>query len=317
MHIKEIQEFSEIRVKARAYLCYIMGRNISQTIQNGDISYVLKKLKTFKQTIPKAEVVYALDSNGVQITENISDHKLLEGLGKGQNRSERAYYYRTVQNHSCTLTDPYPSQITNRMVVTSAFPIYDEADNLLCIICVDITLPNILKMVHPSSIDSVTGTLSKIAYTSFSVALAAVALLLFIKGITSFLHFGLDFSAIDINQIFQSTILLTLSLAIFDLVKAIFEEEVLGKAEILKSFPFDKKRVCGGRVLEGRLAIHDFVKLKRGEDVLGEGRIISLRRGRDEVNKVEPAEELGAIIEPQFDFESGDVIVSFHKLPSR
>ena len=229
MHIKEIQEFAEIRVKARAYLCYIMGRNISQTIQNGDISYVLDKLQDFKQSIPKAEVVYAIDTHGIQITENISDHKELRGLGKGEDRSDRAYFYRTQRNHSCTLTDPYPSQITNRMVVTASFPIYDEADNLLCIICVDITLPNILKMVHPSSIDSVTGNLSKIAYTSFSVALAAVALLLFIKGITSFLHFGLDFSAIDINQIFQSTILLTLSLAIFDLVKAIFEEEVLGK----------------------------------------------------------------------------------------
>ncbi len=229
MHIKEIQEYAQVRTKARAYLCYIMGRNISQTIQNGDINYVLDKLNNFKQSIPKSEVVYALDSNGIQITDNISDHKQLRGIGKGEDRSDRAYYYRTFKNHSCTLTDPYPSQITNRMVVTSSFPIYDEADNLLCIICVDITLENILKMVHPSSIDSISGTISKITYTSFSVALAAVALLLFIKGITSFLHFGLDFSAIDINQIFQSTILLTLSLAIFDLVKAIFEEEVVGK----------------------------------------------------------------------------------------
>jgi uncharacterized membrane protein len=43
------------------------------------------------------------------------------------------------------------------------------------------------------------------------------------------LHFGTDLYAIDINEIFKATILLTLSLAIFDLVKAIFEEEVLGK----------------------------------------------------------------------------------------
>lgn len=229
MQIKEIQEYAQVRVKARAYLCYIMSRNISQTIQNGDVNYVLDKLKSFHQAIPKAEVVYALDSNGVQIRDNISNHKQLRGLGKGEDRSDRAYYYRTQENHSCTLTDPYPSQITNRMVVTASFPIYDEEDNLLCIICVDITLSNILKMVHPSSVDSVSGMISKITYTAFSVALSAVALLLFVKGITSFLHFGLDFSSIDINEIFKATILLTLSLAIFDLVKAIFEEEVLGK----------------------------------------------------------------------------------------
>ena len=229
MQIKEIQEYAEVRAKARAYLCYIIGRHISQTIVNGDVSTVLSKLQTLDENITKAEAIYALDGNGMQITDNISKNKQVHGLGKGDERSDRAYFYKTVREHRCTLTEPYPSYVSNKMVVTAAFPIYDEEDNLISIICVDITLANILRMVHPSSIDSFSGTLSKIAYTSFSIALAAVALLLFVKGISSFLHFGMDFSVIEINKIFEATILLTLSLAIFDLVKAIFEEEVLGK----------------------------------------------------------------------------------------
>ncbi len=84
-------------------------------------------------------------------------------------------------------------------------------------------------MFHPSSIDSNFGIASKVIYAAFSAALLGVAFLLFIKGVTSFLHFGMDFMSIDINEVFKSTILLTLSLAIADLVKAIFEEEVLGK----------------------------------------------------------------------------------------
>ena len=229
MQIKEIQEYAQIRVKARAYLCYIMGRNISQTIKSGDINSVLAKLESLNDSITKAEAIYALDANGIQIIDNISRDKKLRGLGKGSDRSDRAYYYKTIKEHRCVLTDPYPSYVSNTMVVTSAFPIYDEDDNLLCIICVDISLANILRMVHPSSVDSFAGKLSKVAYTAFSVALAAVSLLLFVKGVTSFMHFGLDFMSIDINQMFEATILLTLSLAIFDLVKAIFEEEVLGK----------------------------------------------------------------------------------------
>ncbi|CAA6826502.1 MAG: N-linked glycosylation glycosyltransferase PglG [uncultured Sulfurovum sp.] len=229
MQIKEIQEYSEIRAKARAYLCYITGRNISNTIQNGDIQTVLSKLDALNDSIPHAEAVYALDVNGVQMIANISDSKTLRGIGKNANRSDRAYYYKTVKEHRCTLTEPYPSHISNTMVVTSAFPIYDEQDNLLCIICVDISLSNILRMVHPSSVDSFFGTLSKLAYTSFSIALSAVSLLLFVKGVDAFLHFGIDLGAIDTNEIFKATILLTLSIAIFDLVKAIFEEEVLGK----------------------------------------------------------------------------------------
>lgn len=229
MKIQEIQEFSEVRAKARAYLCYIIGRNISNTIQNGDIQTVLSKLDGLNDTIDKAEAIYALDPNGIQMIENISKNKNLKAMGKTTDRSDRAYYYKTVEEHRCTLTEPYPSLVSNIMVVTASFPIYDEEDNLLCIICVDISLPNILRMVHPSSIDSFSGTLSKIAYTSFSLALAAVSLLLFVKGISAFLHFGLDLTAININEMFKATILLTLSLAIFDLVKAIFEEEVLGK----------------------------------------------------------------------------------------
>ncbi len=229
MQIKEIQEYAQVRVKARAYLCYIMGRNISQTIKNGDINSMLRKLESLNDSLPKAEAIYALDANGIQITDNISKDKKLRGIGKGLDRSDRAYYYKTIKEHRCVLTDPYPSYVSNTMVVTSAFPIYDEYDNLLCIVCVDISLANILRMVHPSSVDSVSGKVSKVAYSAFSIALAAVSLLLFVKGVTSFMHFGFNFMSIDINQMFEATILLTLSLAIFDLVKAIFEEEVLGK----------------------------------------------------------------------------------------
>jgi hypothetical protein len=229
MQIKEIQEYAQVRTKARAYLCYIMSRNISQNIQSGNLDSVISRLDDLSKNIAKSETVYVLDSNGIQITDNISKFKNLKGIGKGEDRSDRAYFYRTLKEHRCSLTDPYPSLVSNKMVVTSSFPIYDEADNLLCIICVDITLENILKMVHPSSVDSISGTISKIAYTAFSLALAAVSLLLFVKGISAFLHFGTDFKLLDINEIFKATILLTLSLAIFDLVKAIFEEEVLGK----------------------------------------------------------------------------------------
>ena len=129
------------------------------------------------------------------------------------------------------MTDPYPSLVSNDLVVTASFPIYDIHNKLVAIICIDITLKNILKMVHPSSIDSTFGTASKWVYSAFSVALFAVALLLFIKAILSFMHFGVDFAHINIAEIFKSTILLTLSLAIVDLVKAIFEEEVLGRVK--------------------------------------------------------------------------------------
>lgn len=230
MVVKEIQEYAGIRTKARAYLCYIMSRNISTLgLQENPLAQLEKQLKNLQQSIPQSEVVYALDANGIQIVDNISSDRALHGHGKGEERSNRAYFYRTFSEHRCVLTDPYPSLESNNLVVTSSFPIYDEHNNLLYIICMDIQLKNILKMILPSSVDSNFGKFSKMVYAAFSVALFAVALLLFVKGVSSFLSLGTHYSTIDINEMFKATILLTLSLAIYDLVKAIFEEEVLGK----------------------------------------------------------------------------------------
>jgi len=227
--VKEIQEYSQIRTKARAYLCYIMSRNISQNMEGATLESVIKKIENLKEALPMSEVIYAIDGHGIQMVDNISSDPKLNSFGKGEDRSDRAYYYKTLEEHRCMLTDPYPSLVSNELVVTATFPLYDKDNKLLAIICIDITLKNILRMVHPSSVDSTFGTVNKWVYSAFTVALFAVAMLLFIKGITSFLHFGMNFVDIDINKIFKSTILLTLSLAIVDLVKAIFEEEVLGK----------------------------------------------------------------------------------------
>jgi len=232
--VKEIQEYAQIRTKARAYLCYIMSRNISQSIDTDEgatLDMVIGKIKNLLEAVPYAEVIYALDGHGIQMVDNISKNPKLNGIGKGEDRSDRAYYYKTLKEHRCILTDPYPSLVSNDLVLTASFPIYDIHNKLVAIICMDITLKNILKMVHPSSIDSTFGMASKWVYSAFSVALFAVALLLFIKAILSFMHFGVDLAHINIQEIFKSTILLTLSLAIVDLVKAIFEEEVLGRVK--------------------------------------------------------------------------------------
>ncbi len=229
MLIKEIKEFQQIKEKARTYLCYIMSSNIAHTYYSESLDKLLSNLKMLKQAIPKSEVIYAIDSNGIQITENISQHSNLNGINRGKDRSTRSYFYNTIKEHRCEISDPYPSLNKRELIVTASFPIYDIENNLLTIICVDITLKNLLRMLLPSSVDSLFGDSSKIVYSVFSAALFFVAMLLFFKGVTGFIGHGIDFHKVEINDMFKSTILLTLSLAIVDLVKAIFEEEVLGK----------------------------------------------------------------------------------------
>jgi hypothetical protein len=231
--VKEIQDYAQIRTKARAYLCYLIGRNIADYAKEPmSIEQLTTKIENLKNALPNSEVIYAIDAKGIQITDNISNNPKVAGFGKGDDRSNRAYYYRTTKEHRCVLTDPYPSLLTNELVVTAAFPVYDDSDNLLMIICVDIALKDILKIVHPTSIDSNFGIFSKFIYTLFSIALFMIAGLLFAKGMAYIWHFSMNFINMEINKVFKATILITLSLAIVDLVKAIFEEEVLGKYKL-------------------------------------------------------------------------------------
>ncbi|RAZ23795.1 PDC sensor domain-containing protein [Campylobacter hyointestinalis] len=227
MLIKEIQEFSDIRYKARAYLCYLFDRNIPNNLPGVSVNLINEGFDKIAHEIECFEAFYILDKNGIQVENNVSlDTNNM--IGKGSNRSNKAYYYRAVRERRCVLTDPYPSSLTNGLCVTASMPVYNDKRELKYVACMDISLTDILKLVHPSSVDSVFGKFTKFAYFMFSLALFVVAIVLFIQGVKSFVLKGLG--DINISEVFESTIVLTLALAIFDLVKAIFESEVLGRS---------------------------------------------------------------------------------------
>lgn len=88
------------------------------------------------------------------------------------------------------------------------------------------------------------------------------------------------------------------------------EQEILGKAKILASFPYEKTKVLGMLVIEGRIAKGDKISLLRNEAEIGQSRIISLRQGKESISKVEKGKEAGVILSPSLDFTIGDMIIS-------
>ena len=89
--------------------------------------------------------------------------------------------------------------------------------------------------------------------------------------------------------------------------------EILGKAEILATFPFNNKKVAGGKVLEGKISKNDLIIVKRGEKEIGITRAVSMKRQKNELTEAKAGEEFGVIFEPQLDFEIGDVLVSVRR----
>jgi hypothetical protein len=223
----DLKIFAQSRTKARSYLCYLLNRTIPNKLPNPDLKTIIQGLKILQKESSNFRTLYVLNEKGVQIGNNLTKERKLR-VGDGVNRSSRAYYYRVAREKKCIMTNPYPSMLTNQLTVTAAYPIYDDKKKLHYIVCIDVTLEDLLKISQPSKLETVFENTSKIAYSLFSASLFAVAFLLFFHGVKSMLVHGFSIEDIEIKHMFQSTILLTLSLAIFDLVKTIFEEEVLG-----------------------------------------------------------------------------------------
>ncbi|RLA78130.1 MAG: hypothetical protein DRG78_15825 [Epsilonproteobacteria bacterium] len=228
MVVREIQQFSEVRPRARAYFCYLFNRNMPDKLPNPSLEEIESSLDKIMNEVDNFEALYVLDASGKQVTDNLTNKKEYKG-GLGKNRSNKSYFYRSARQKRCVLTDPYPSGLTNSLSITTAYPIYDDKTELKYVACMDISLKNVLKIAHPSSLQSMFGDFVKIAYSLFSVALLLVAFLLFYNGMASIISHGIESATENIEMMFKATILLTLSLAIFDLVKTIFEEEVLGR----------------------------------------------------------------------------------------
>ncbi len=89
--------------------------------------------------------------------------------------------------------------------------------------------------------------------------------------------------------------------------------QVLGKAQILETFPFNNKKVAGCKVVEGRINKIDKLLLMREDKELGGTKIASIRKQKQEVSEVRAGEEFGVILEPQLDFKAGDMILSVAK----
>jgi translation initiation factor IF-2 len=86
--------------------------------------------------------------------------------------------------------------------------------------------------------------------------------------------------------------------------------EIVGKAEVLATFPFNNKTVAGCKVLEGRISKGDTLVLQKAGKDVGKGRVVSIKKQKLEVASVGQSEEFGVITDPQLDFAVHDVLLS-------
>ncbi len=91
-------------------------------------------------------------------------------------------------------------------------------------------------------------------------------------------------------------------------------EKALGQALILKCFSFTKKaQTIGCRVEAGELREKDRILIRRGDEELGRGKILSMKSGKSDTSLVTTGNECGIQIEMSLEDEPkyGDLLIAF------
>ena len=88
-----------------------------------------------------------------------------------------------------------------------------------------------------------------------------------------------------------------------------FVEKSLGKAQVLKVFGISKVgKIAGCRVLEGEMRRNAKVRMKRGNDIVFEGEMASLKHEKEDVREVRTGFDCGVGFRNFHDIEPGDII---------
>ena len=89
-------------------------------------------------------------------------------------------------------------------------------------------------------------------------------------------------------------------------------EEAIGEAEVRKIFKVTKAGVVAGcMVTSGVVRRNSFVRLRRGKDVVWEGKLDSLKRFKDDAKEVREGFDCGISFNGFSDLQEGDIIAAF------
>jgi translation initiation factor IF-2 len=102
--------------------------------------------------------------------------------------------------------------------------------------------------------------------------------------------------------------------ALKGMLEPTYVEVIDGRAEVREVFPSSKKsKVAGIYVTEGKVSRGASVRVRRGEQIVGESVVSSLRRFKDDVKEVTSGYECGLGIESFNGFEVGDILELFRR----
>jgi len=233
-----IELYEEHRLAIQRLLMSILTCFADERLFEQTPEQLRETLNSLCEYYPCVSLLYLLDPEGVQINGNIAGrhYPQLASLGMGADRSQRPYFAAAQQSGTAEITEPYLSSIKNELCVSVCGPVCNKDGTVRGYVVLDVDLPAMLSFLTGERKRRHFEPGFKLIYTLIVLGLFTVSLILL---------FAAGQECIEVLQTaalkqeaklipFSVVIYLTLALAIFDLGKTTFEEEVLLYKDIMK-----------------------------------------------------------------------------------
>jgi len=186
-----------------------------------------ESFKQLRETFGSLELVYECDKDLIQTSPNFGLGKVEpEHIGK-----RRDYLLREGDIQSeYYLSEPYISSTTGSLCLT----LVKRTENGY--IFFDFRLRILLERFHLIESKTFFRQMARFSYALIGGGLLLLGLFIAMYGLSSFIMYLFSQESMSLDVVFKPVIALTLGLAVFDLGKTIFEQEVLPKTQNISDF---------------------------------------------------------------------------------
>lgn len=236
-YISVIERYHEYKASIHELMASIVAGAFDEAFFE-DEQTLKTSMKWLSQNSPFVELMYTLNKEGIQVSNNITHSKrsaLQKNNGKGTDRSFRPYYIKANESNCIVVTEPYLSTSSHKLCISAAVKYTNKLDEVVGILVIDIDLEH--------AIEFLMGDRKRKKFHPFFICIYSLIVLglFFVVGIllysagSEIIHLIIEPTTENIHlKPFGIIIFLTLALAIFDLGKTTMEEEILMKKDIFR-----------------------------------------------------------------------------------
>ena len=179
------------------------------------------------ETFPSLELIYKTDEHFVQNSPNV----YLRSKEEYPIGADRSYlvHEKKLSDEGYFISDPYISTATRHLCITVVYPSEDGY------IFFDFRLRKLLERFNLIESNTVFKIMNRSSYAIIGGGLLFFGIFVIMYGFYTFGGYLVGSEPLSMDTVFKPIIALTLGLAVYDLGKTIFEQEVLPKTQYVSN----------------------------------------------------------------------------------